>query len=70
MITKEEWIDWKANLVTKAYFQAAQERIEDAKDLLATSAGFDPPQDSFWRGFIQAYRELRDLRIEEVEEIN
>lgn len=65
MITKEEFVDWKSNLVTKAFFQAAEERVEDAKELLAGQAGLDSIYDSFLRGFIKAYREMTEFRIEE-----
>jgi hypothetical protein len=64
-ISKAEFIDWKAGLVTEAFFEAAQERVEDTKELLAASAGLNPEQDSFLRGFIAAYREIRNFSVEE-----
>jgi len=68
MINKEEFMDWKSNPVTKAFFSAAEERISDAKDSLAGSAGLDPDMDNFLRGFIHAYREIQQFRIEESDE--
>jgi len=68
MISKSEWSDWKANNVTRAFFAAAEERVEDAKDVLADSAGQDSDLDNFYRGFIRAYREMQDFRIEDLEE--
>lgn len=67
-ITKQEWADWKSNPVTKAFFQAANIRIEDAKDILAQSAGLDATADNFYRGFIQAYIEMFDFRIDDLDE--
>lgn len=68
MISKSEWSDWKASVVTRAFFAAAEERVEDAKDVLADSAGQDSDLDNFYRGFIRAYREMQDFRIEDLEE--
>ncbi len=68
VITKQEWADWKINPVTKAFFQAANIRIEDAKDILAQSAGLDSISDNFYRGFIQAYIEMFDFRIDDLDE--
>ncbi len=66
MINETEWSDWKLNNVTKAFFAAANERVEDAKEILASSAGQDSVQDSFFRGFITAYREMADFRLGDV----
>ena len=65
MITKEDYQLWKLEPVTRAWFEACHERISESKDLLALQAGLDPVQDSFMRGFIYAYNELLDFRIEE-----
>lgn len=43
---------------------ATQERIEDVKDILATQAGIDNTSDNFYRGFITAYLEIQDFRID------
>ena len=69
-ITKTEWTDWKINPVTKAFFQAASIRVEDAKDILAQSAGLDQASDNFYRGFIQAYIEMTEFRIDDLEDDN
>lgn len=68
MISKSEWVDWKADLVTRAFFEAAQTRVEDATEILVSQAGLDPALDSFYRGFIAAYREMRDFTIEDLED--
>lgn len=68
IVTKEEWADWKINPVTKAFYSACEQRIEDAKDILAQSAGLDQISDNFYRGFIQAYAEMFGFRIEDLED--
>ena len=65
MISKDEFADWKQQEVTKAFFQAANERIEEAKEILSYEAGKDQENDTFWRGFIFAYREMQEFRVEE-----
>jgi len=67
VISKSEWTDWKADTVTRAFYAAAEERVEDAKEILAASAGQDSDQDNFMRGFISAYREMTDFRIEDLD---
>lgn len=65
VVTPEEFLDWKTNLVTKAFFEASTERVEDAKEILAGQAGRDPAEDSFFRGFIFAYREMAQFKVSE-----
>jgi len=66
-ITKGDFIDWKSNKVTEAFFSAARERIEEASNVLSVSAGTDPAQDRFLVGLIHAYRELQDFYVEDAE---
>ena len=47
---------------------AVHDRIEDAKDNLATSSGIDCLQDRFICGMIQAYREIQDFQLEEMQQ--
>lgn len=68
MITKEEFSEWKSMEVTKAFFDACTERIMDAKDILASGAGIDSAYDNYLRGFIQAYKEIKEFRLEEESE--
>ena len=35
VISKSDFDNWKSDPVTKAFFQAAQERVEEAKDVLS-----------------------------------
>lgn len=67
MSLKSEFMDWKSNHMTKAFFEAAKVRERDAVEILATHAGLSPIEDNFYRGFIQAYREMFDFDVEEAE---
>lgn len=64
---QSDFENWKGDLVTKAFFHAAQERIEGAKDVLSVQAGINANQDNYLRGLIQAYREIQDFRIDDLE---
>jgi hypothetical protein len=63
-LTKADFDDWKSNKVTKSFFQAAEERVDDCKEMLASSAGIDTLQDRFLVGMVQAYREMQDFRVD------
>ncbi len=65
MITYQEWLDWKQNPITKAFYEACVDRILEAKEILGYSAGLDSNQDNFYRGFVQAYMEMLEFRVEE-----
>lgn len=67
MITREEWTDWKTHQVTRAFMSAAEERVEDAKEIMAGSAGLDSNNDNFFRGFCAAYREMQNFNIGDIE---
>lgn len=68
MITYQDWYDWRQQPVTQAFYEACIERISEAKEVLAISAGQDPVQDNMYRGFIRAYMEMLDFRVEKEEE--
>ena len=63
-LTKADFDDWKSHKVTKAFFQAAAERVDDCKEMLANSAGVDTLQDRFLVGMVQAYREMQEFRVD------
>lgn len=65
-ITKSEWQDWKQNNVTRAFMAAVDMRVDDAKDILSVSAGQEPDQDNYFRGFIAAYREMLEFRVDDL----
>ena len=65
-ISKEDYATWRADPATKAFFSACDERVEDAKEVLANQAGEDSGRDSFFRGLIFAYREIGGFRVDDV----
>lgn len=67
VISASDFLDWKSNPVTRAFFDACNIRIEDAKEELAISAGLNATQDNLLRGIIYAYREMQDFHIEDLE---
>lgn len=67
VVTYDDWQQWKSSSVTKAFFEAAQYRVEDAKDILGGTAGLDQASDNFYRGFIAAYQEMAEFKIEDLE---
>jgi len=67
-LSKSEWTDWKQHNITRAYFHAADQRIEEVKEILSNTAGQDQEQDNFMRGFVAAYREMLDFRVEDVQD--
>ena len=66
-IKANEFYEWRKNPVTLAFMYAAKERIEDGMNVLSTTAGLNPIEDNYMRGFIQAYRELEDFRIDDLD---
>ncbi len=69
-IRKAEFEEWQEHFITKAYFSAVLERIEEAKEVLAGSAGVDSTNDNFIRGMIHAFREVVQFRVGDPEEEN
>ena len=68
LIKAQEFYDWKKSPVTQAFMLAAKERIQDAMHVLATTAGLNSIEDNYMRGFIQAYREMEEFRIDDLDE--
>lgn len=66
LVTVSEFEDWKSNPVTKAFFTATEIRVQDAKNVLATTAGLNSADDNYYRGFIAAYSEIPYFRIEDL----
>ena len=64
-VTKEEFLDWKQNSVTKAVFGILEQRINDAKDILGATAGEDPVADRYLVGMIRGFRELQEVSYED-----
>ena len=68
IITKDQFQQWKEDPVTQAFMEASEQRIVDAKDVLGAQAGLDRDSDNFYRGFIAAYEEIQEFRIDYEEE--
>ena len=64
-VSKEEFMDWKSNHVTKAVFAVIDERISDAKDILGGTAGDDPVADRYLVGMIRAFNEIKQIDYED-----
>lgn len=64
-VTKEEFLDWKTNPVTQEVFRVIEERVTDAKDILASTAGDDPVADRYLVGMIRAFNELKEITFED-----
>lgn len=69
IVTKNEWVDWRTNPVTLAFYSAIKERISEATELLVSKAGIDQAEDNFFRGFIAAYQEVLGFTIEDMEDL-
>lgn len=67
VISSIDFQDWKKHPVTSAFMSSVQVRVEEAKENLATSAGQDPNQDNFLRGFIHGQREILGVSYDDVE---
>ena len=67
MISSSDFNNWKQDPVTKAFFTACEERVQECLETLGSCAGLDPTYDSFLRGFIAAYNEIPAFRLAEDE---
>lgn len=67
LISPSEFQDWRSNPVTKAFFDAANIRIQEAKDVLGHSAGSEPLYDRHLVGMIAAYEEMKEFKVEGME---
>lgn len=68
MISRKDFDNWRLDPVTIAFMEACQYRIEDSKEMLVSSAGLDPNYDNFLRGFITAYNEIKEFKVDELED--
>jgi hypothetical protein len=65
-VTKEDFIDWKANPVTKAFLNTIADRIGEIKEELAAEAiHADPRVLSAKGGAIQALMDVLDVEFNE-----
>ena len=64
VISVSDFVNWKLDPVTQAYFMSVRERIESAKETLATNAGLDHSFDNYLRGFIAGQRDMLDASVD------
>lgn len=64
-MTKQDFVAWKNNPVTKQVFAGLREREQDKAEDLIQAAGLDPLQDRYLSGYIAA---LRDFYLIEAED--
>lgn len=63
--TKEEYLDWIRNDVTRVFFDRIKERREDSKELLAMNRNEDP---EWMRGYCQALLDILHTEFEDLQE--
>jgi len=64
-VSKEEFQQWLESPVTEEVFDMICTRIDDAKEILAATAGTDQLNDRFYVGMIRAFREILEISYEE-----
>ena len=67
-LTKDDYLQWRSNIVTEVVFKRIQERVEGLKELLANSAGHDSNEDRKLVGLILAYRTLLNMGWEDMQD--
>ncbi len=63
MINAEDVQVWLADPITKKFFEAIEDRIEQVKEIVIQQAGQDPTQDSFYRGYAVACNDILDTKF-------
>lgn len=65
MVTKEEFIEWKRDKVTKYVFNLIEEKIKELKDRLVKEVAYDTNGAKSTAGAILTYEQLLDIDYEE-----
>ena len=65
MINAEDVQVWLADPITKKFFEAIEDRIEQVKELVIKQAGQDSVQDSFYRGYAVACNDILNTQFGE-----
>lgn len=68
VISSTEFYNWKSDPVTTMMMIVINQRIDQAKDLLASSAGVDSNQDNYLRGYIASNLDILNIDLESMEE--
>jgi len=64
-VTKEKFLEWKENPVTRAQDEALNYRIEEIKDQILGSS--DPDYDRFLKGMARGFSEVLHATVESVQ---
>lgn len=67
MITKEEFVEWKRDKVTKQVFAQIADKIEDLKERLANEVAHELEGSQATAGAILAFKDVLDIDYEESE---
>lgn len=67
---QSDYINWRQDPVTKAFYLAIAEYIGQVKENLALTAGLDIAQDNFHRGCIRSLYDVLDFRIDDLQEVS
>lgn len=70
MITKGDFLEWKANPVTKKLFIILEQWIEIGKEELSTSAGENPLTDRERVGKLNAFKDVLGVNSDDLETID
>ncbi len=65
MVTYTDFENWKADPVTKKFFESVQERIEQVKDTLVQDAGKEPADDRYYCGYARACYDILDTEFKD-----
>lgn len=68
-MTKDEFVDWKSQEVTKQIFKLFQRKIEQGIDELSYQAGQDPGNDRAKVGKLDGLRTFTELTYDDLEDI-
>lgn len=65
-MNKADFIDWKANPVTKTVFAEIEKLVAEGTETLSTAAGLDPLQDRAIVGKINGLRSLLEISFADI----
>ena len=65
MVTKEEFIEWKRDKVTKYVFNLIEEKIKELKDRLVYEVSYNVVGKETTAGAIQTYEQFLGIDYEE-----
>ena len=69
MISYDDYVLWKNDPMTIAWFEACQLRVEEAKEQIVGTNAEDVAFGAYLRGMVAAYREMTTFTVEEMNEV-